>query len=180
MTEPTVHLCVSDNRRSRPPNATIDTLVVHAMGEYILDANGEAGPKGAVYYAPDWLERIGLSCHVLIPPDGSILDCVDPLYVAWHAKRFNYRSLGAEFLVSGEHDIGSLRRAMADVEASPYTDRQYAAGGFWYAGMAKQFDLDFEDIKAHSWLDPTRKEDPGDAFDWTKFKAEFFRWREHV
>ena len=163
VTRPNTHF------RARPENAHVDTLVVHAMGEFIKDGGEE-------YYAPDFLEHIRLSVHVMIAPDGTIIQCVDPGWVAWHCRKYNFRSVGAEFLVPGSHDIKSLTKAMGDVEDSPYSAEQYEAGGWWYAQQAMRFNLTAEDIKAHSWLDPERKHDPGQSFDWPTFLGQFHRW----
>ncbi|MCP5046128.1 MAG: N-acetylmuramoyl-L-alanine amidase [bacterium] len=142
-------------------------LVVHAMAEWVMDDDG------VFHYCTDWLNVLKLSVHAFCLPDGRIVQSVEPGQTAYHAKEFNGRSVGMEFVVAGGHNYDSFLKKMADVENSPYTQAQYEAGGWWYKKMAEKFGLTFEQIKSHREIAPDRKKDPGDAFDWKVFKAAF-------
>lgn len=155
-------------------------LVVHAMGEHIK-ADGDIIP------AWDWLEKSELSVHALIYPNGQVLRGVADGDVAYHAgvsrlmlgdktwTGLNAMSLGAEFLLAGDHDYTSLLHGMAQPTA--YTEEQYQAGALLYAGWCKEFSLPAERIVGHADVsgDDVRgagngKRDPGAGFDMARFR----------
>ena len=131
-------------------------IVVHAMGEYILDPDP--------IHAPDFLEKLGLSAHVLVAPNGDIYSCRDTDEGAWHARGYNKNSLGIEFLVEGEHDYGSFLKAIKN----PWVKHEQLESGVtvvrtWLA------DYDIEKVVRHSDISPGRKVDPGEGFPWPEF-----------
>lgn len=165
------------NRKKRTTKPVC--LLAHAMGEHIK-ADGTIP-------AWDWLEQSGLSVHALIYPNGNILRTAHDEDIAYHAGKskilvgdiiwegLNTVSLGAEFLLAGDHDYSSLLRGMADPDA--YSDAQYRMGAELYAGWCKTYSIPVEQIVRHSDVsgDDVRgegqgKRDPGVGFDMGRFR----------
>lgn len=134
-------------------------VIMHAMGEYIGNQ-----------YAPDFLDSIKLSAHVLVTPSGSIIKCREDTEVAWHAKGFNSNSLGVEFLVPGHHDYGTF----LDTIAQPgwLTPEQFDAGVNLVAAWAYKYGLNGDQLVRHSDIDPDRKKDPGAGFPWEELRSK--------
>lgn len=150
-----------------PRTQPVDMLVVHAMGEWVLHEDG------LYYYCTDLLNLLKLSVHALCLPDGRLIQTVDPLKIAYHAREFNAHSVGIEFVVAGAYNYQRFLEAIGNVNHSPFTNRQYKAGGWWLRLMAKCFGLTFQHIKTHKELAPDRKEDPGAAFHWESLEYSF-------
>ena len=165
MANPTILAIPSKFHKTRTKE--VNLLVVHAMGEWIIDDNG------VYHHCTDWLNFLKISVHTYCMPDGRIIRSVDTRRIAHHAKGFNTRSAGMEFLVEGGHNLASLEERMKDVDNPPYTKAQYESGGWWFKQRAKEHDVTFDQIKTHAEIDPQRKKDPGPAFDWEAFKAAF-------
>jgi N-acetyl-anhydromuramyl-L-alanine amidase AmpD len=140
-------------------------IVVHSMAEYLDVA-------GTTMHASAFLNHIGLSAHALIGPNGKVYRCRADDQGAWHAKGFNYNSLGIEFLVPGKHTYDGFIKRIRE----PYiSTEQYEAGleqiTQWYDAHA------IEDIKRHSDLDPRRKLDPGEGFPWLQLLSDIERFK---
>ena len=135
-----------------------ELIVVHSMGEYILDPDPE--------HAVDFLERYGLSAHALVSPNGDIYLCRDDDQGAYHARGHNTNSLGIEILVEGRHDYGSFIKAIAKWGWCPDVqfDATVEAVRNWIQGH------DIKRIVRHSDISPGRKVDPGSGFDWVEFQ----------
>lgn len=134
-----------------------DRIVVHAMGEYILH-------EGTYLYAPDFLDKIGLSAHALIAIDGTVIRCREDSEGAWHAKGYNTDSLGVEFLVKGKHNYASFVKAISQYYL---TFDQHCAGVELIREWCAKHDI--LTIDPHSDLSPGRKVDPGVGFPWDLF-----------
>jgi len=132
-------------------------IVVHAMAEYLHTKEG-------LVFAPDFLEKIGLSAHALIIPNGDVMICRPDNKGAYHARGFNTDSLGVEFLVRGVHDYGSY---ISEIKKDYVTDAQYEAG----SELVRQWvnDHSIKTIARHSDISPERKVDPGAGFHWDEF-----------
>ncbi len=130
----------------------IDRIVYHGMAEFVRDKDGQ------VYYCIDWLKHEKISAHALITPSAVIIRTRRDEQVAWHAKGFNFGSLGIEFLVPGIHDYNTFLQRIDD----PYlTDGQLRAG----IDMTREWTAkhQIKHIDAHSDLTST-KYDPGRGF----------------
>lgn len=134
-------------------NQEPNTIVVHAMGEYIMGT-----------HALEFLANQQLSVHAMAAPDGTIYRCRNDDEGAYHARGFNTNTLGIEVLVAGDHDYASFLEAIK----KPYMpDEQYRAVidqcRMWMSlnGITR--------IVRHSDLSPGRKVDPGKGFPWQKF-----------
>ena len=133
-------------------------IVVHAMGEYI-----DCGEKGFLH-APDFLQDIGLSAHMLVAPDGTLYRCREDTEGAYHARGFNTDSLGIEVLVPGRHNYGSFLNAL---KTNYVSQAQYDALVLQCRYWMQMYGID--KVVRHSDLSPGRKVDPGDGFPWDDF-----------
>jgi len=133
--------------------------VIHAMGEYIKDPDP--------IFAPDFLEKIGLSAHALIVPNGDVMICREDNQGAYHARGYNTDSLGVEFLVEGVHDYGSFLEA---IKTDYITPDQWAAGVELVKHWKEKHNI--SKVVRHSDLSPGRKLDPGSGMNWIKFISE--------
>jgi len=138
-------------------------IVVHSMGEYVKDVNGE------FIFAPRLLENMGLSAHVLVAPSGKIYRCREDSEGAYHAKDFNTDSLGIEILVSGQHDIASFAKA---IKTDYVTRPQWDAAVWQCREWIKKHNI--TKIVRHSDISPSRKIDPGAGFKFLAFKKAVF------
>jgi N-acetyl-anhydromuramyl-L-alanine amidase AmpD len=134
-------------------------IIVHAMGERIDD--------GDIYSARDFLDKIKLSAHVLIKPDGDVIRCRHDKQGAYHAIGHNEDSLGVEFLVNGTHTYGSFIEA---IKGDYITPEQYQAGIEVINMMIAENNIKM--ILRHSDVSPGRKLDPGTGFKWQWFKKQ--------
>ena len=151
-----VHGGIKMHNPNGATHQTPNRIIVHAMGEYILDE-----------HAPDFLISQGLSAHVLAAPDGTLIRCRADEEGAYHALGFNTDSLGIEMLVAGHHDYGSFLKA---IEAPWVTDAQYAAVVKQCREWMQKFSI--TRIERHCDVSPGRKLDPGTGFPWDKFLTE--------
>jgi len=135
---------------------TPDTLVIHAMSEYI---NG--------MYADEFLSSVGLSAHFLLKPNGEFIKLRKTTEVAWHAKGFNTNSIGIEVLVEGSHTYDTFLEKIKTDWVKP---EQYKALIEMSNGIIEHYDI--EKVVRHSDLSPERKKDPGDGFKWQYFKDQ--------
>lgn len=141
-----------------PSKLEPDTIIVHAMAEFLDTA-------GRDYFAPDFLDRRGESAHAFITPSGVVIEAREYGEGAWHAREYNYNSLGVEFLVPGVHTYATFAKT---IRSSYVTSKAYKAGvelvRFWIDASPLTID-----VLRHSDVSPGRKIDPGAGFPWTKF-----------
>lgn len=134
-------------------------VVVHAMGEYIRDMDGQ------VYFAPDWLKRCGYSAHVLVATNGDIYRCREDDEEAIHAYG-NNDALSIEWLVKGIHNLTSLHRAIK----KPYLTQVQLEGGIEFVREVWVKRKGILRYEGHDKVDPRQiKQDPGKGFPWDKF-----------
>ena len=136
----------------------ISMVVVHYTG---MQSGAEA------------LERLcnahaGVSAHYLIEEDGTVHRLVREDRRAWHAGKsfwrgitdINSASIGIE-LVNPGHEFGY----------QPFPDAQMEALLPLLADMVQRHDIPRANVVGHSDIAPTRKEDPGELFDWDLLAA---------
>jgi N-acetylmuramoyl-L-alanine amidase len=145
----------SPNRDERPAGAAVDMLVLHYTGmptaEAALDRLRDPGAK--------------VSAHYLIDEDGLVAALVPEECRAWHAgaswwqgrANLNDVSIGVE-LVNPGHEWGYR----------PFPEPQLAALVELAAGLVGRWGIPAGRVVAHSDIAPTRKEDPGELFDWRR------------
>ena len=158
MTLPQIIDHPSPNFSDRPAGRNLDMLILHYTG---MKTAAESlarmcDPKAAV------------SAHYLIDEDGTLYRLVDEARRAWHAgvshwadeTDINSCSLGIELQNPG-HAFGY--RAFPSAQMTVLTDL--------CADILSRHAIPNERILGHSDVAPSRKEDPGELFDWRHLAA---------
>jgi N-acetylmuramoyl-L-alanine amidase len=104
-----------------------------------------------------------VSSHYLIDEDGRTLRLVSEDKRAWHAGKSHWRgqsgvnavSVGIE-LVNPGHEFGYR----------PFPDEQMASLVRLLSGIMRRHAIPRANVVGHSDVAPTRKQDPGELFDW--------------
>ena len=112
---------------------------------------------------PDFQSLIGLrvSSHLLIRRHGEISQFVAFPQRAWHAGESSFQGRDN----CNDFSIGIELEGTDDI---PYTDAQYL-----WLGEVCQLLMDtynIKDIVGHADIAPGRKTDPGESFDWSRFR----------
>ena len=148
----------SPNFDDRPAGKDPDMLILHYTG---------------MKTAEESLARLcdpvaKVSAHYLIDEDGALYRLVDEARRAWHAgvshwageTYINSCSLGIELQNPG-HEFGY--RAFPDAQMTALTDL--------CGEILARHAIPAERILGHSDVAPSRKEDPGELFDWQRLAA---------
>ncbi len=153
MTAPAVIDRPSPNFNDR--QRTIGMIVLHYTGMQ----------SGAA--AIDWLANpdSGVSAHYVVAEDGTVVRMVDEARRAWHAGRswwrgisdVNSASIGIEIVNPG-HAFGY----------APFPAAQMDAVQALVADIAARHAIAPANVVGHSDIAPTRKQDPGELFDWPR------------
>jgi N-acetylmuramoyl-L-alanine amidase len=106
-----------------------------------------------------------VSAHYMIDEDGTLSVLVDEVDRAWHAgvaswrgdSNINSRSIGIE-LVNPGHEFGY--RSFPDKQINVLIDLS--------RGVLERHDIPARNVIGHSDVAPTRKEDPGELFPWSR------------
>ena len=144
---------LSPNHDNRPDGQIIDTLVLHYTG---------------MRCGNDALARLcdptaQVSAHYVIMEDGTVHNLVPEILRAWHSgvsfwrghTAINTRSIGIE-LVNPGHDFGYR----------PFPARQMTALLLLARDILARHPIPSRNVVGHSDIAPSRKEDPGEYFDW--------------
>ena len=148
----------SPNHGPRPVGTVIDMLVLHYTG--MVDA------ATALDQLTD--PDAEVSAHYLIEEDGTAHRLVAEDRRAWHAgvaswrghSNINDRSIGIE-LVNPGHEFGYR----------PFPEPQMAALIALATDILARHPIPARNIGGHSDVAPTRKQDPGELFDWARLAA---------
>ena len=136
----------------------VSMVVLHYTG--MLDA------ASAIERLADPAAKV--SCHYLIAEDGQVVRMVQEDRRAWHAGRSYWRgiddvnsaSIGIE-LVNPGHEHGYR----------PFPEEQMASLMPLLAAIVGRQRVTRGNIVGHSDIAPTRKQDPGELFDWERLAA---------
>lgn len=108
------------------------------------------------------IRDLKVSAHLLIRRDGEILQFVPFNRRAWHAGESAFRG------IKGCNDY-SIGIELEGDDLTEYTDRQYEVLVSVTVALMEAFPgLDGRQIAGHCDIAPTRKIDPGPAFDWLR------------
>ncbi len=137
---------------------SVDMLVLHYTGMKSAEA--------ALARMCD--ESAKVSAHYMVGTGGRISQLVDENERAWHAgvsywrgkTNINQRSIGIEIVNTG-HEFGY----------TPFPQTQMEAVADLCRDILKRHNIPACNIVGHSDIAPTRKQDPGELFDW-QFLAE--------
>lgn len=168
--------CLSPNRDPRPDDCRPELVVLHGIS---LPPGEFGGPYIERLFTNrlDWsahdyfrqIEGIEVSAHVLIRRDGEVVQFVPFAERAWHAgassfrgrERCNDYSIGIE--IEGEDD-------------TPYEDPQYRTLAAVLSALFAAYPvLDARRLAGHCDVAPSRKQDPGPAFDWMRLYDDLAR-----
>lgn len=164
--------CPSPNFNERRSETDIDLLVIHNIslpprqfgGPYIEELfcntlNCSVDPSF------ESLEGVKVSAHLLIRRDGQILQFVPFNQRAWHAGVSTYDGRNG----CNDYSIGIELEGADDIE---YESIQYEVlAKVTEALLAEYPSMSPDRIAGHNEIAPERKTDPGQAFDWAKYKA---------
>ncbi|RMG36680.1 MAG: 1,6-anhydro-N-acetylmuramyl-L-alanine amidase AmpD [Gammaproteobacteria bacterium] len=167
---PGVQQTLSPNFDDRPPQTTVDLLVIHNISLPPGRFGGEAveaffqnrlDPSAHPYFAE--IAHLRVSAHLLVRRDGHAQQFVPLNRRAWHAgascfegrERCNDFSIGIE--LEGTDD-------------QPFSDAQYdRLVELTRAIQARYPAITRDRITGHSDIAPGRKTDPGPCFDWQRY-----------
>ncbi|MEI6858633.1 MAG: 1,6-anhydro-N-acetylmuramyl-L-alanine amidase AmpD [Shewanella sp.] len=165
-----VEQCVSPHFNLRPTNE-VSLLVIHSIS---LPAGCFGTPyinqlfQGCLDVVADPrfndLQGIEVSAHFLIRRDGQVIQYVSCDERAWHAgeSRFQGRQGCNDFAIGIE---------LEGTDSQNYTPLQYAELVTLTLGLMARYPmLNLDTIVGHCDIAPGRKTDPGDSFDWNRYK----------
>lgn len=167
---PTVQHAPSPNHDSRPGRAVVSLLVLHNIslppGEFGGDHVVQFFQNTLDFNSHPWFDNIRtlrVSAHFFIRRTGAIVQCVATTQRAWHAggSRFRQRERCNDFSVGIE---------LEGTDTLPYTSAQYRALRHLVHALRRRHPI--RAVQGHEHIAPTRKTDPGPAFDWPRFQRE--------
>ena len=148
----------SPNNDARAPGQGIDMLILHYTGM--------ASTEAALNRLCDPEARI--SAHYLIDERGTVYRLVPDQRRAWHAgvsawagdTDINDRSLGIELANPG-HEFGYV----------PFPETQMASLETLAQDICQRHGIPARRVLGHADVAPSRKQDPGEFFDWYRLAA---------
>ncbi|MDR0805474.1 MAG: 1,6-anhydro-N-acetylmuramyl-L-alanine amidase AmpD [Enterobacteriaceae bacterium] len=155
----------------RPQEEIPSLLVIHNIslppnefgGPYINQLFcGTLDPNEHPYFAE--IHHLRVSAHCLIRRDGEIIQYVPFDKRAWHAgvSQFDGRERCNDF------SIGIELEGTDDVD---FTPQQYQSLSRLTQLLMQHYQITPERITGHSDIAPKRKTDPGEHFDWQRYKS---------
>ena len=167
-----VKRCVSPHFNARPDDE-VSLLVIHNIS---LPAGCFGTPyidqlfQGCLDIEADpsfnALKGLEVSAHYLIRRDGEVIQYVSCDERAWHAGVSSFRGRPGcnDFAVGIE---------LEGTDNQDYTEPQYQQLLRLTLGLMARYPmLNLDAIVGHSDIAPGRKTDPGDCFDWSRYKRE--------
>ena len=162
----------SPNQSVREPEENISLLVIHNIslppgkfGEgYVDDLFCNCLDSTAHPFFAE-ISHLRVSAHLLIERDGKVTQYVPFNCKAWHAGEscFSGRERCNDFSIGIE---------LEGTDDSEFTSEQYAVlTQITAAIMAAYPDITPERIVGHSDIAPGRKTDPGEFFDWQRYRT---------
>ena len=151
-------------------------IILHSMSEYLMY-------EGQRLYAKDFLQKLGLSVHGFIKPDGVYDKMIESPGKAFHAGKslheglsgLNSHYLGVELLVPGTNDYAQFSKKIE--EKGTYSQAQFDTTVKVFKFWMDKFNIPASRVVRHSDVsgDAVRgkgkgKTDPGSAFDWKAFQ----------
>jgi AmpD protein len=111
------------------------------------------------------LQLLKVSAHFLISRQGVVTQYVPLTKRAWHAGISQWQ--GRENC--NDYSVGI---ELEGTDNTPYTDEQYAVLTQLTHMLIQQYPaITLERIVGHCDVAPGRKTDPGDAFDWLRYRS---------
>ena len=161
----------SPNFNARPTEVSPELIVIHGIslppGEYggpYIEAlfTNQLDLAAHAYFSN--IAHLTVSAHFLIRRDGEVVQFVSTDDRAWHAGEscWEHRSNCNDFSIGIE---------VEGCDEERYAVLQYRALAQLIAAVRNQYPaIQHDAIVGHSDIAPTRKTDPGPAFDWLQLK----------
>ncbi len=163
----------SPNCDDRPHHTPITLAVVHGIslppGEFGGDAierlfTNRLDAAAHPYFAS--IATLRVSSHFLVRRDGALVQFVPCARRAWHAGPSAWRGVPR----CNDYSIG-IELEGTDTDA--YEDPQYATLARLCRVLMRRYPI--ADVAGHSDIAPSRKTDPGPAFDWRRLERALRR-----
>jgi AmpD protein len=163
----------SPNADDRPYDTAITLVVVHGIslppGEFGGDAierlfTNRLDPAAHPYFAS--IATLRVSSHFLVRRNGALVQFVPCARRAWHAGASSWNGVAR----CNDYSIG-IELEGTDTDA--YEDRQYRTLARLCRALMRRYPI--TDIAGHRDIAPTRKTDPGPAFDWRRLERALRR-----
>lgn len=122
---------------------------------------GTLSPDDDPYFQE--IAHLKVAAHCLIRRDGEIVQYVAFDKRAWHAGQSSYQ---------GEDNCNdfSIGIELEGTDTVPYTDEQYASLRQLTETLIRSYPIKADHITGHSDIAPGRKTDPGESFDWDRYR----------
>ena len=148
----------SPNCNDRPVDVAIDMVILHYTGMQTATAALDRMCDAAA----------DVSAHYMVDEDGTVYRLVPEDRRAWHAgvsywqgaTNINDRSIGIEIVNPG-HEFGYR----------PFPEAQMTAVEQLLSDIVSRHGIARARIVGHSDIAPSRKQDPGELFDWQRLAA---------
>lgn len=165
----------SPHCNERPAGVAVDLLVIHNIS---LPPNEFGGAYIDAFFCNtldcdvhpffDQLRNLRVSAHFFIDRNGEVTQYVSLDQRAWHAgvSQWSGRENCNDFSVGIE---------LEGTDIVPYTDIQYTALQTLTQQIVQYFPcISAERVVGHNDIAPDRKTDPGESFDWPRFRQGLF------
>lgn len=164
--------CLSPNANQRPQGQPISLLVIHNISlppgqfgtGYVTDFfTNQLDPSRHPYFQT--IAGLQVSAHLFIERKGRVTQFVSFDRRAWHAGASSFQGVDN----CNDYSIGIELEGCDNIA---YTDAQYdALARVSRLILAVYPAIKLDRIVGHSEIAPGRKTDPGDAFDWARYRA---------
>ena len=170
----------SDFFDERPKGVQPSVLVLHNIslppgefgGKGIEELfTGTLNPNEHPFYAQ--IAHLRVSAHCVVQRNGDVVQYVNFNDRAWHAGLSVFQ---------GQTNCNnfSIGIEIEGTDTLPYTEAQYAKLIPLSAAIMQQYpDITLGRIVGHSDIAFGRKTDPGEAFDWCRFRQELVKYRKN-
>ena len=161
----------SPNFSDRPEEVEPTLLVIHNIslppgefgGPYIIDffQNKLDTSKHSFF---EEIADLKVSSHLFVDREGQLIQFVDLNKKAWHAGVSAFEGLK-------ECNDFSIGIELEGTDTEPYSDKQYLSLINLTNCLIESYPgISTERIVGHSDIAPSRKTDPGESFDWSRYK----------
>ena len=115
-----------------------------------------------------------VSAHYFIKKDGSILNLIPPLYVAWHAGKSSWKGIKS----LNRYSIGiEIQNSGHDHKYEKFSQKQIFSTKKLLKYLIDKYKVDLKNVLGHSDIAPGRKKDPGEKFPWKELaKYKLSKW----
>ena len=162
----------SPNCSERPPDVQVILMVIHNIslppgrfgGTHIIDFFQNKLDVSADEYFEE-IKNLKVSSHLLIDRRGKVTQFVPFNKNAWHAGISHYK---------GQENCNdfSIGVEVEGTDSIDYTTKQYESLKEVTLSLMKAYPrISLDNIVGHSDVAPERKTDPGESFDWSRFRS---------